>query len=146
MSGERRLAVLVLPAPVAALPRAAELERILRAPEAVAVEPARVSPGALARLPAAVGATLAGMQARRMRLPGAPALVAVLGAVGYPLGRALAVRHPAAELWYVQLGGEGGDLHELAAARAERVYGPADPWPADLAERVAELGSDPRGG
>ena len=146
MTGETPLAVLILPARLEALELGAELERLLSAPATVAVEPAQVSPRTLARLPAAVGAALAGMQARRMRLPGVPALVAVLGAVGYPLARALALRHPGAELWYVALGDEPtGDLHELAAARAARVYGRADPWLDALAERVAELEADARG-
>jgi hypothetical protein len=70
----------------------------------VAVEPARVSYGALAMLPPAVAYFIAHRQARRMRLPGTPRAVAVFDPLQVPLAVALTQRHREAELW--QLGAD----------------------------------------
>lgn len=134
---DRRLLVLLLPRPLEALEAREPVASLLASPSVVAVEPPRVSHAALRRLPAALGAALAGMQARRMRLPGSPAAVAILGPLEYPLARALLAHHPGCELWYVRApGAEDPDLHELAVARADRVLDPEGAWPEEL-ERLA---------
>ena len=66
------LLVLLLPGALEGLPDREPLEALLRAPGAVAVEPARVSYGALAACPPASARSVARRQARRMRLPGIP--------------------------------------------------------------------------
>lgn len=134
---DRPLLVLLLPGPLEALEARRAVEALLASPSVVAVEPPRVSHRALRRLPAALGAALAGMQARRMRLPGCPAAVVILGALEYPLARALLVHHPGCELWYVRAAeAEDADLHELAVTRATRVLGPGSAW-ADELEHLA---------
>ena len=91
---------------MARLPRALEqfelrerAEELLVAPGAVAVEPARVSYGALDSLPPPLAHSVARRQAKRMRLPGAPAAIALFEATQVPLAIALEQRHPGAELW-----------------------------------------------
>ncbi len=70
----------------------------------MAVEPARISYGALGALPPALGFFVARRQAKRMRLPGVPAAIAVFHAHQVPLAVALTQRHLGAELW--QLGAD----------------------------------------
>src|SRR5262245_36043198 len=96
------LLVLLLPASLEGFALRERTEELLAAPGAVAVEPARVSYKALGSLPAAVVFSVAKRQAKRMKLPGAPAAIAVFDTLQIPLAIALAERHSDAELW--QLG------------------------------------------
>jgi len=116
------LLVLLLPGALEELPDREPLEALLRAPGAVAVEPARVSYGALARLPPASARSVARRQARRMRLPGTPRVVAALHPLQVPLALALLEQWPAAELWYGAPAGAAGvpRERELDAAARER--------------------------
>ena len=82
-------------------------EALLAAPSVVAVEPARVSYRALGVLPPLLAYGIARRQAKRMRLPGTPAAVAVFDPDQVPLAVALTERHVGAELW--QLGAEPTD-------------------------------------
>ena len=63
--------------------------------------------GALGVLPPALGFFVARRQAKRMRLPGVPAAIAVFHAHQVPLAVALTERHLGAELW--QLGADPTD-------------------------------------
>jgi hypothetical protein len=94
------LLVLLLPGVLERLAQREPLESLVRAPGAVAVEPARVSYRALTRLPAGMTTMVARRQARRMQLPGVPAVVAALHPQQVPLAGALVRLHPGAELWY----------------------------------------------
>ena len=87
---------------------------------------------------------IAAGQARRMALPGHPRAIVVFAAAQYPLARALLAEHPEAELWY---GGDGGELHEAAAARAALRFGDEPEAPPrernrPLYERMERLGVD----
>jgi hypothetical protein len=127
--------VLLLPRTLEELEPEGPLERLLAAPGVVAVDPARLSYRAAARLPASVVDGLAAVQARRMNLPGVPYVVAFLDPLQYPLARALLSRHPDAELWY---GGQGeGPVHELASERAAIRFDPSD---RAMWERMERLG------
>jgi hypothetical protein len=101
------LLVLLLPSTVEEFELRERAEELLAAPGVVAVEPARVSYHALAMLPPATVYFLAHRQARRMRLPGAPAAIALFDRLQVPLAVALAQRHPDAEVW--QLGPDPAD-------------------------------------
>lgn len=120
----------------------APAEVLLRAPGAVAVEPAALSYRALARLPAALADRISATQARRLALPGRPRAVVLFGPLQYPLARALLARHEDAELWY---GGSGAAapgsrraaaLHAAAAARAALAFAA----PEELWARMESLG------
>ena len=91
------LGVLLLPARLEELDVRAHAEDLLAAPGVLAVEPARLPARAL---PGVVADALAGVQARRLRLPGVPRAVLVYHPGEYPLARALIARHPDAQLWY----------------------------------------------
>ena len=117
------LCVLLLPAKLAVAPERERAEDLLGAPGAVAVEPAAIGYGATGRLPGMLRERITAGQARRMTLPGHPRAIVVFRAAQYPLARALLAEHPKAELWY---GGDGGDLHEAAAARAALRFGAGD--------------------
>jgi hypothetical protein len=135
LAPDRPLCVLLLPEQVPAADWVAALEA---APGVVAVDPARLSYRAAARLPEALADALAALQARRLALPGVARAIVVFGPLQYPLARALLGRFPDAELWY---GGsddaEPRALHELAAARADLRFtaGAASLW-----ERMERLG------
>jgi hypothetical protein len=103
-SGGPPLLVLLLPARLEAFELRERAEELLAAPGAVAVEPARVSYGALGALRPALALAVARRQAKRMRLPGTPAAIAIFHPHQVPLAVALTLRHPGAELW--QLGPE----------------------------------------
>jgi hypothetical protein len=120
-------------------PRAREL---LRAPGVVAVDPSRLPPG---RLAPTVAAGLAIGQAKRMRLPGAVAAVAIFHPLQFYLAGALLARHRGSELWYGFAGLEPGapthveELHTTALERATLTAAPEELF--DLAPlRMAELG------
>jgi hypothetical protein len=98
------LLLLLLPTRLEEFELRERAEELLTAPGVVAVEPPRVSYGTLGVLPAALAFHVAHRQAKRMRLPGTPAAVAVFDPHQVPLGVALTHRHIGAELW--QLGAE----------------------------------------
>jgi hypothetical protein len=150
----RPLCVLLLPQVLEAFALRERAEDLLTAPGVVAVDPARLSYTATARLPQAVGDGLASVQARRLRLPGEPRAVAIFHPLQYPLARALLAAHPDGELWYGRAGAEPEpaprlrerleDLHRLATERAALRFG-TDPAPAHaqnlpLWERMERLG------
>jgi len=139
---EQHLLVLLLPRRLERFGLEAQARELLRAPGVVAVDPARIPVG---RIPAPVAAGLAVGQAKRMRLPGTPAAVAIFHPAQFYLAGALLARHPRAELWYgeAEPGERAGldELHASAAARAALTF-PATPDldPTPLRLRMAELG------
>ena len=88
---EQQLLVLLLPQPLERFHLETQARALLRAPGAVAVDPARIPVG---RIPATVAAGLAVGQAKRMRLPGIPAAVAIFHPLQFYLAGALLSRHP----------------------------------------------------
>jgi hypothetical protein len=129
---DRRLCVVLLPD---GSEPGEHAEALLRAPGAVAVEPAAVSYRTTGRMPALMRDRIALGQARRMGLPGHPWAVAAFAPEQYPLARALLTLHPRAELWY---GGSGpGDLHHAAVARAALTFSDGELLP--LWERMEAL-------
>jgi hypothetical protein len=88
------LLLLLLPSALERFDRRERAETLLAAPGVVAVEPARVSYGALSRLPPALALAIGRRQAKRMRLPGAPAAIGLFDVTQAPLAIALAQRHP----------------------------------------------------
>ena len=103
-AGGPPLLLLLLPARLEEFELRERADELLAAPGAVAVEPARVSYGALGALPPALALSVARRQAKRMRLPGTPAAIAIFNEHQVPLAVALTLRHAGAELW--QLGAE----------------------------------------
>ncbi len=73
---------------------------LLRAPGVVALEAPRVPYGALGRLPRWLGDTLAGTQARRLRVPGRPVAAMIFHPFQWPFARAVLARWPDCQLWY----------------------------------------------
>ena len=122
---DRPLCVLLLPTALEAFELRERAEDLLTAPGVVAVDPPRLSYAATRRLGGAIADGLAGVQARRMRLPGFPRALVVFDALQYPLARALTALHPDAELWYGPPPDRSGPLHDLAAARAALRFGRA---------------------
>ena len=118
---DQPLLVLLLPRRLERFHLERPTRELLTAPGAVAVDPARLPAG---RLPAAVAAGLAVGQAKRMRLPGPVAAVAILHPLQFYLAGALLARHPAAELWYGEpdLAGELAAASERARARLEELH------------------------
>jgi hypothetical protein len=98
------LLLLLLPARLEEFHLRERAEELLAAPGVIAVEPARVSYRALGGLPPLLGYGVARRQAKRMKLPGTPAAVAIFDPHQLPLAVALTERHVGAELW--QLGPE----------------------------------------
>ncbi|HEY6888456.1 MAG TPA: hypothetical protein VI300_11770 [Solirubrobacter sp.] len=113
----RSIGVLLLPRELEQFILRDQAQDLLNAPGVVAVEPARIPYGAYMRLPAAVADGLAGIQARRLRLPGTPRAVVIFHPLQYPLARGLIAQHPEAELWYWRW-----DRYEVAydASRRQR--------------------------
>jgi hypothetical protein len=145
---ERALAVLLLPV---VLERFALRERaadLLTAPGVVAVDPPRLGYASLARMSETLADAMAGLQARRMRLPGFPRVLVIFHPDQYPLARALRDLHPDAELWYGPVGGPEGDrqaeLHaralERSVLRFEHSDSPAHTQNLPLWERLEALG------
>jgi hypothetical protein len=141
---QRPLCVLLLPERLEAFELRERAEDLLTAPGVVAVDPPRLSYAAARRLGDAFADALAGVQARRMRLPGFPRALVVFDLLQYPLARALTALHPDAELWYGPPPGSSGALHDLACERAalrfERTDGPAHAQNLPLWERMEALG------
>src|SRR5215210_3414689 len=92
------LCVLLLPRALEGFALRDQAEDLLRAPGAVAVEPARISYEALARVPSVVAERLAAGQARRMGLPGEARAVVMFHPLQYLLARAILAGSPGAEL------------------------------------------------
>lgn len=139
------LLVLLLPGPLEDFELRTGAEALAAEPAGVAVEPPRVSSRALGRLPDVLGAVAAGMQAKRMRLPGTPRLVVLFDGLQYPLARALVARHQGCELVYVPASERavavpGGERHALASERAVAVLDRDGDWRAELLERAAAAG------
>ena len=119
---EQQLLVLLLPRPLERFHLEAQARELLLAPGAVAVDPARLP---VARLPATVAAGLAVGQAKRMRLPGTPAAVAIFHPLQFYLAGALLARHHRRAL--VRRAGARGArrleaLHTAAAERAALTF------------------------
>ena len=135
---DQPLLVLLLPRPLERFHLEQPVRELLRAPGVVAVDPTRLPVG---RMPASVAAGLAIGQAKRMRLPGTPAAVAILHPLQFFLAAALLSRHADAELWYGR-SGEDEVLAEIDAAASKRAALTLPP--AELLEvaplRLAELG------
>jgi hypothetical protein len=109
---EQQLLVLLLPQKLERFDLEPQARELLRAPGAVAVDPARIPVG---RIPATVAAGLAVGQARRLRLPGMPAAVAIFHPLQFYLAGAMLARHPTCELWY-------GEPDEAVAALYEQLH------------------------
>jgi hypothetical protein len=145
---DRPLCVLLLPAPLEAFELRERAEDLLTAPGVAAVDPPRLSYAAAARLGDSFADSLAGVQARRLRLPGIPRALVVFDPLQYPLARGLTDPYPDAELWYGSLrrptSARERALHELAVERAafrfERGDGPAHTQNLPLWERMEALG------
>ena len=131
------LLVLLLPRPLERFDLAQPVRELLRAPGVVAVDPSRLP---LARMAPHVAARAAIGQARRMKLPGTPAAVAILHPFQFFLAGALLARHAGAELWYGRPeDGEWAELDEAAAERAALILPPEELLTA-APLRMAELG------
>ena len=94
---DQPLLVLLLPRPLERFHLEQPVRELLRAQGVVAVDPSRLP---LARMVPTVAARAAMGQAKRMKLPGTPAAVAILHPFQFFLAGALLARHPRAELWY----------------------------------------------
>src|SRR3954471_4021354 len=94
------LCVVLLPGRLQKSPLRERIEDLLRAPGAVAVEPAALGYGATGRVPELVGGRLPAAQPRRMTLRGRMRAVIAFEPSQSPLARALLAVHPDSELWY----------------------------------------------
>jgi hypothetical protein len=145
---KRPLCVLLLPAELEVFELRGRADDLLTAPGVVAVDPPRLSYTTAARLGEAFADALAGVQARRLRLPGIPRALVVFDALQYPLARGIVGLHPDAELWYGPAG-EPEDarlrtLHDRACDRAamrfDRSGAPSHTQNLPLWERMESLG------
>lgn len=151
VTDERPVAVLLLPEPLEQFALRERAEDLLTAPGVVAVDPARISYRALARVPEALMAGVTAGQVRRMRFPGFPRVVVVFHPLQYPLARALLSAHPDAELWYAEwspeddpslsgrFAGRVSDLDAMAAMRARLRFDARPEGTAPAHERNREL-------
>jgi hypothetical protein len=145
---ERPLGVMLLPVALERFELRERAEDLLSAPGVVAVDPPKLSYGAVARVSDTVADSLATVQARRMRLPGYPRVLIVFAPDQYPLARSLRDLHPDAELWYGPPGEPDDErrrqLHEHAIERATWQFdhpgGPAHTQNLPLWERLERLG------
>lgn len=145
---ERPLGVLLLPVKLERFALRDRAEDLLRAPGVVAVDPPRLSYGAVARVSDTVADSLAAVQARRMRLPGYPRVLIVFHPDQYPFARSLRDLHPDAELWYGPADEPRDErrrlLHDLAVERAtwqfDHPAGPAHTQNLPLWARLEALG------
>jgi hypothetical protein len=145
---ERPLGVLLLPVALERFTLRERVEDLLSAPGVVAVDPSRLSYGAVARVSDTVADSLAAVQARRLRLPGYPRALIVFHPDQYPLARSLRDLHPDAELWYGPPEEPTDErrqaLHDRAIERAtwqfEHPGGPAHTQNLPLWARLEALG------
>jgi len=115
---EQPLLVLLLPERLERFDLEQPVRDLLQAQGVVAVDPSRLP---LHRMIETVAARAAMGQARRMKLPGRPAAVAIMHPHQLFLAGALLARHPGSELWYGQPPEEeevNSVLDEQAAERA----------------------------
>jgi hypothetical protein len=136
---DQPLLVMLLPTRLEQFHLRRDAEALLQAPGVVAVDPPRLP---LGRLPETLAAGLAVGQAKRMRLPGRPAALAIFHPVQFFLAGALLARHDRAELWYGRPALELDEHAELDAAAAARAALTATPEQllAMAPLRMAELG------
>jgi hypothetical protein len=110
---DQPLLVLLLPERLERFDLEQPVRDLLQAQGVVAVDPSRLP---LHRMIPTVAARAAMGQARRMKLPGRPAAIAIMHPHQLFLAGALLARHPGSELWYGQPGEE--DVVDQAAERA----------------------------
>jgi hypothetical protein len=142
------LGVLLLPVELEEFEQRARADDLLTAPGVVAVDPPRLTYGGVARMSETVADALAGLQAKRLRLPGFPAALIVFHPDQYPLARALRDIHLDAELWYgpytPPVGEREWAQHERASERAtmriQYSEAPARTQNLPLWERLEALG------
>jgi hypothetical protein len=142
------LGVLLLPVELEQFAQRARAEDLLTAPGVVGVDPPRLTYAGLARMSETVADAMAGLQAKRLRLPGFPAALIVFHPDQYPLARALRDIHLDAELWYGPYTPPAGDReqaqHDRAVERAtmhlEYTDAPARTQNLPLWERLEALG------
>src|SRR4051812_31729447 len=135
---DQPLLVLLLPQRLERFGLERPVRDLLAAPGVVAVDPSRVP---LHRMAPTMAARAAMGQARRMKLPGRPAAVAIMHPHQLYLAGALLSRHHGAELWYGRPEQEGldPDLDAAAEERAAMTMA-ADQLLAIAPLRMAELG------
>jgi hypothetical protein len=135
---DQPLLVLLLPRPLERFHLEQPVRELLRAQGVVAVDPSRLP---LARMVPTVAARAAMGQAKRMKLPGTPAAVAILHPFQFFLAGALLARHPGAELWYGRPEDEEleAELDAAASERAALTLTPEELF-AVAPLRMAELG------
>jgi hypothetical protein len=135
---DQPLLVLLLPQRLERFHLEQPVRELLRAPGVVAVDPSRVP---LYRMAPNMAARAAMGQARRMKLPGRAAAVAIMHPFQLFLAGALIARHPGAELWYGRPEDEELDpeLDGVAAERAALTLTPEELL-AVAPLRMAELG------
>src|SRR6478609_9682994 len=94
--------VLLLPERLEEFQERTIAEDLMQAGGVVAVDPPRTPYRVLARIPDAIGVSIASKQARRLRkrLPGTPRGVTIFHPAQYPLARGLLTQLPDCELWY----------------------------------------------
>lgn len=132
MSDEPPIAVLLLPRTLERFILRDQATDLLRAPGVVALEPGRVPYGVLGRLPPLLGDMLAASQARRLKLPGRPAVAIVFHPLQLPTARALQARYPGCEIWYSRW-----DRYELAYDAGPRLRRRLEQLHDETAERAA---------
>jgi hypothetical protein len=96
---DQPLLVLLLPQTLERFAHEQHVRDLLRAPGVVAVDPSRMP---LHRMLPTVAARAAKGQARRMKLPGRPAAVAIFHPRQLFLAGALLARYEGGELWYAR--------------------------------------------
>jgi hypothetical protein len=145
---ERPLGVLLLPVVLERFALRDRADDLLTAPGVVAVDPPRITYAGFARVSETLADAMAGLQARRLRLPGYPLVLVIFHPDQYPLARALRDLHPDAELWYGPAAAPAGDREEALHARAleraalhfEHADAPARTQNLPLWERIEALG------
>ena len=135
---DQPLLVLLLPERLERFHLEQPVRDLLRAQGVVAVDPSALP---LWRMVPTVAARAARGQARRMKLPGTPAAVAILHPAQYFLAGALLARHPAAELWYGREEPDASVIElDLVATERAALTMPPEELLAIAPLRMAELG------
>ncbi len=124
--------LVLLPEPLERFAHRTLAEELLAAEVAVVADPPRTSYRRQARLPDAIGVSVAHKQARRLRkrLRDAPRVVVIFEPAQYPLARGLLQIFPACELWYEHTAAiddaRTAELHGMAAERARLRFAATD--------------------
>ena len=134
---DQPLLVLLLPRRLEQFHLEQPVRELLRAPGVVAVDPSRLP---LARMVPTVAARAAIGQARRMKLPGTPAAVAIFHPFQIFLAGALLARHPRAELWYGRPEEESEPALDATATERAALLMTPEELLAVAPLRMAELG------